>query len=91
MEELLKDFELHVNTIERWVKSCDKSDQLPICSEVINSLIVDRFLKYIGDGLTKTDYLNAIHKLESAIDEQALIIAASQSNTNVPDKLQSLN
>lgn len=85
----LQDLKLHYETILRWVLSCNKSDQIPVCEEAVQELIIKRFTPKLGDDNKTTvsvlELKQVIADLTKAIEEQSLKIAGQQFDGRLYD------
>ena len=80
--EALADLMLHYETILRWILSCNKSDQIPVCKEAVQELIIKRFTPKLGDDNKTTisvlELKEVVADLTIAMEEQKLKIAGQQ-------------
>lgn len=44
----INDFKLYEETLTRWINSCTKEEQLPICEDAVQNLVVARFSQTIN-------------------------------------------
>jgi hypothetical protein len=75
-----EDFKLHEETLTRWINSCDKEEQLPICEFALQNLIVARF-----HGLVDaTDLMLTVNTMRKLMEDKQREIKYYSNKVDIP-------
>lgn len=64
--DILEDFKLHEETLEAWIRSCNREEQIPICENAVNVFIIEKFKGQVEEPELAT----TVHCLRLLIGEK---------------------
>lgn len=66
------DFKTTTETILKWINSCDTLEQMSLCSEAIDTFVIDRFTGKID----VEELANGVYELHEAMSEREVEIVS---------------